>query len=81
MMPVNLSIKNVPDALAAALKAKAAESHRSLNGQIIEMLKAQAALTDRKDNGIETLVERVRALGISSSESSVALIRQMRDER
>ncbi len=80
-MPVNLSIKNVPDALAVCLKLEAANNHRSLNGQVIEMLKAQVAATQRKDNGVQTVVERVRALGIQSSESSVALIRQMRDER
>jgi antitoxin FitA len=80
-MPVNLSIKNVPDELAARLKLEAANNHRSLNGQVIEMLKAQVATAERKDNGVQTLMERVRALGIKSSESSVSLIRQMRDER
>jgi antitoxin FitA len=77
-MPVNLSIKNVPDELAAALKASAKANHRSLNGEVIARLKNSPA-NDRKLT-ITELAARSRALGISSS-SSVDMIRAMRDER
>ena len=39
-MPVRLSIRNVPDDLAAALRARAARHHRSLRGELITILEA-----------------------------------------
>lgn len=43
-MPVNLSIKNVPDALAARLRERAERNHRSLQGELIAIL--EGALSD-----------------------------------
>ena len=37
-MPVNLSIKNVPDALAAKLRERAERNHRSLQGEMMAIL-------------------------------------------
>ena len=37
-MPVTLTIKNVPDALARSLRARAAASHRSLQGELMAIL-------------------------------------------
>lgn len=37
-MPVNLSIKNVPDELADRLRRLAAANHRSLQGQLMAIL-------------------------------------------
>jgi len=42
-MPVNLSIKNVPDALAARLRERAARNHRSLQGELMAILEGAAA--------------------------------------
>jgi len=39
-MPVNLSIKNVPDALAARLRERAARNHRSLQGELMAILES-----------------------------------------
>ena len=39
-MTVNLSIKNVPDALAEKLRARAMGNHRSLQGELMALLEA-----------------------------------------
>ena len=39
-MTVNLSIKNVPDALAGKLRARAEGNHRSLQGELMALLEA-----------------------------------------
>lgn len=41
-MPVNLSIKNVPDALADTLRARAERNHRSLQGELMAILESAA---------------------------------------
>lgn len=42
-MPVNLSIKNVPDALAARLRERAERNHRSLQGELMAILEGAAS--------------------------------------
>jgi plasmid stability protein len=37
-MPVNLSIKEVPDALADRLRVRAAQHHRSLQGELMAII-------------------------------------------
>jgi len=37
-MPVNLSIKNVPDELAQRLRERAARNHRSLQAELMALL-------------------------------------------
>ena len=37
-MPVNLSIKNAPDAIVDRLRQRAARSHRSLQGEVMAIL-------------------------------------------
>ncbi len=57
-MPVNLSIKNVPDDVARGLRNRAAFNQRSLQQELLEILK-QAA----KDQGsvtIDGLLERAQ---------------------
>lgn len=39
-MPVNLSVKNVPDALAEKLRERAQRNHRSLQGELVAILEA-----------------------------------------
>jgi len=41
-MPVNLSVKNVPEALAAKLRERAERNHRSLQGELMAILEAAA---------------------------------------
>lgn len=42
-MPVNLSVKNVPEALAAKLRERAERNHRSLQGELMAILDAAAS--------------------------------------
>lgn len=41
-MPINLSIKNVPDAMAAKLRERAERNHRSLQGELMAILENAA---------------------------------------
>jgi plasmid stability protein len=42
-MPLNLSVKNVPETLAAKLRERAARNHRSLQGELMAILEAAAS--------------------------------------
>ena len=76
-MPVTLSIKNVPDALASRLRKRAAANHRSLQGELLAILEdaVQPSLT------IDEFVELVKASGLRTPDESVAMIRNDRDGR
>lgn len=89
-MPVNLSVKNVPDALADRLRARAERNRRSLQGELLSIL--EAAVDERAPTAtfvpapprtlsIEEVVERARKRFPHGTESSAAWIRAMRDGR
>lgn len=89
-MPVNLSVKNVPDALAGRLRARAERNRRSLQRELLSILEAAVderapavPLTSAPPHtlSIEEVVERARKLFPQGTESSVAWIRAMRDSR
>ena len=42
-MPLNLSVKNVPEELAAKLRERAERNHRSLQGELMAILEAAAS--------------------------------------
>lgn len=44
-MPVNLSVKNVPEALAVKLRERAERNHRSLQGELMAIL--ESAVSDQ----------------------------------
>ena len=76
-MPVNLSIKNVPDGLAERLRRRARAANRSLQGELMVILE-EAAQSKRPTTAAEVL-ERVRALGLETDDEATALIRADRD--
>lgn len=89
-MPVNLSIKNVPDDIAQALRERAARNHRSLQGELLRLLEAAArepgaARPPEQPSAwagsldIEQAAERARRLFPQGTESSVGYIRSLRD--
>ena len=85
-MPVNLSIKNVPDALAETLRARAERNHRSLQGELMHII--QTAVTENTAPApatakvtIEDLNARTKTLFPGGTPSCVAFIRAMRDGR
>ena len=57
-MPVNLSIKNVPDDLAQRLKERAARNHRSLQGELMAIIE-QSAPFIRSIDDLAAMVERL----------------------
>ena len=58
IMAVNLSVKNVPEALAAKLRERAERNHRSLQGELMAILEIAASEPQVvRANGLETAYE------------------------
>ena len=75
-MSVSLSIKDVPDDLARALRARAKRNHRSIQGELMDLL--ETALRPRPFRAL-ALLREVRALGLKTPAESVQMIREDRD--
>lgn len=91
-MPVNLSIKNVPDELAEKLRQRAKRNHRSLQGELLHLLEGsvlpQRISFEDFDQKMDTerisaaeLHARVKKLGLTTQGDSVEIIRADRDSR
>ena len=91
-MPVNLSVKNVPDELAERLRRRAAANRRSLQRELLSILEAAAGASGtpravggpegpRDTRPIEELAEITDKLFPHGTASSVDFIRRMRDRR
>jgi plasmid stability protein len=76
-MPVDLSIKRVPDHLVERLRERAARNHRSLQGELMAMLESHV-IPDRLT--IEQIIELNRASGFRTPSESVEMIRGDRDD-
>jgi plasmid stability protein len=83
-------VKNVPDALADRLRARAERNHRSMQRELLSIL--EAAVDERappptltqappRTLTIEEVVERARKLFPHGTPSSAGWIRAMRDGR
>lgn len=78
-MPVNFSIKNVPDQVAERLRQRAARAHRSLQGELMAILE-EAAWQEERLTPLEVLRE-VRSIGLVTPGEATAMIREDRDRR
>ena len=78
LMPVTLSIKTVPDGLAATLRQRAKRNHRSLQGELMSILEEASRESPFR---ARALLDRVRALGVVTPADSVRLVRRARDRR
>jgi len=78
-MPVNLSIKNVPEDLANRLRERAAKHHRSLQGELLAILEE----TLSKDEVVtpSQLLSKVRELELHTASDSAPWVREDRDAR
>ena len=80
-MPVDLSIKLVPDDVAEKLRQRAKQNHRSLQGELRAILD-EAVGASRQALTLRELYERAAARGrVETGETIVQTIRAMRDER
>jgi len=79
IMPVSLSIKNVPDEVLQRLRARARRNHRSLQNELLAIVEA-AALEDDEIT-VDELAEYVQNIGLSTPDEGTAWIREWRDSR
>lgn len=77
-MPVNLSVKDVPDHLADALRERARANHRSLQGELMFMIEAHVGGRPFK---ARELWEQVRAMGLRTKAEAIDVIRAERNQR
>ena len=77
---VSLSIKNVPQPLAKALAERAKRHHRSLQGELMDILET-AVLPKARVFDVDRLLRRAEALGLKTEADSVQIIRELRDSR
>jgi len=77
-MPVTLSVKNVPDDLAARLRERAKRNNRSLQGELVSILETAV---EKRFLTVDEVRERVRNLGLPTEPRSVDIIRHDRDSR
>ena len=77
-MPVNLSIKNVPDDLAEKLRSRAKRNHRSLQGELLHLLEVSVA---PHRISFEEFDRKMAKIDLSTPGDSVEIIRHDRDTR
>jgi plasmid stability protein len=75
---ISLSIKSVPNDLARELRARAARNHRSIQGELMDIL--EQALRPRPFQALR-LQEEVAVLGVRTPAESTKMIRADRDRR
>ena len=96
-MSVNLSIKNVPDAMAERLRKRALANHRSLQGELMAMLdralgdssveqaRAHFVVPETDVSGAGSvpplLREALSRVSVAQANDTVRLVREMREER
>ncbi len=77
-MPVTLSIKDVSDDLADALRERAKRNHRSIQGELMAILEQNLAASPFR---AFALLDRIRAMGLETPDEAAAVLRQARDAR
>jgi len=75
-MPVNLSIKRVPDKLVRRLRARAKANQRSLQGELMSILENEASMLS-----LEEALRRIDRLGFQTPDEATRIIRRERDAR
>ncbi|HEX4157837.1 MAG TPA: Arc family DNA-binding protein [Rhizomicrobium sp.] len=78
-MPVNLSIKNAPEDIVERVRKRAKRNHRSLQGEVLAILDEATRLEERIS--LHEVMERNRALGVSTPDEATQWIREDRDRR
>jgi len=76
-MPVNLSIKTVPDNMVHSLRVRAERHHRSLQGELMAIL--EEAVREPAPLSADDVLTKVRLLGLATPSESADMIREARD--
>ena len=76
-VPVNLSIKNVPDEVAEKLRQRAKINHRSLQGELLALL--QDSVEPASKLNARELLQLVRDTGLRTPREATATLRAIRD--
>ena len=76
----NLSIKDVPEALAEALRRRAARNHRSLQGELMHIVERTLMLDSefRGEGTTREIFDEVRRSGVFSGSEALKLTRETR---
>ena len=77
-MAVNLSVKEVPDDVAEALRARARANHRSLQGELMAMIEAHVGGHPFR---ARRLLEHVKAVRLDTRNEATEMVRADRDAR
>jgi antitoxin FitA len=77
-MALSLSIKNVSEELADALRERAARNHRSLQGELLHIL--ETAVRPQPFQAT-ALWRRLRALDLTTADEAARFVREDRDTR
>jgi len=78
-MPVNFSIKNVPDRIAEELRRCAARCDRSLQGKLLAIL--EETVQEERSLTPAELLAKLRAGGLETPEEAADFVREDRDAR
>ena len=73
---MNISIKNVPKTLVEQLRVRAKQNHRSLQGELLNMLEQQVKPSRLS---LDEVRGRLRELDFQTGDDSREIIRQDRD--
>ncbi len=77
-MPVNVSVKHVPDDVVERLRERAKRNHRSLQGELMAILEEATGASGLTVDQAEL---RLTALGLNSADDATRWIRELRDAR
>ena len=76
-MPVDLSIKGLPDALVEALRRRAAQHNRTVDEEVVGIL--QASVAEKPTLTARQFLAEGRATGHGTPAEAAAMIREDRD--
>ncbi len=77
-MPINVSVKDVPDDIIEKLRARAKRHHRSLQGELMAILEEATCPVGLSVDEAEA---RLTRLGLSSADDATKWIRELRNAR
>ena len=75
-MPINVSLKNVPDDIVEKLRKRAKRHHRSLQGELIAILEESVGNARLP---IDQAESHLRELRFETGDESISWLRELRD--